>query len=336
MALPGADSEFKMRKLISVAVPAYNESANIDELARRLAAVFDSLSDRYDFEAVICENGSQDDTFEKLVAVHRRDPRFKIVQLLYNTGSEGGLSAALANCSGDAAVIMNADLQDPPELLPRFLERWEEGYDNVYGVITKRHDESALRKFLTRIYYVLLNKASGGTVPQQVSDFRLVDRAVYEGFNQLPHRFRFIRIAWTWLSVRPVGIEHERPPRPAGRSTFRYIPAIWTGVRTILSVSHGHLRWIGPFGTVLAMLSFLVLAINAVRWIVLGVPFAGFGTLVGIDLLLFGFLFLLLGMISEYLQLILVEVRAMPHFMVRKKVGLEPLPRVFEKELTTN
>lgn len=326
-----------MRKLISVAISAYNESACVDELARRLGAVFDSLSDRYDFEAIICENGSQDDTFEKLVAINQRDPRFKVVQLLYNSGSEGGISAALANCSGDAAAIMNADLQDPPELLPRFLERWEEGYDNVYGVITKRHDESMLRRVLTRIYYFLLNRVSGGTVPQQVSDFRLVDRAVYEGFNQLTHRFRFLRIVWTWFSSRPIGIEHERPPRAGGRSTFRYIPAIWTGIRTLLSISSTHLRWIGPFGTVLAMLSFLVLAINAVRWILLGVPFAGFGTLVGIDLLLFGFLFLMLGMVSEYLQLIYAEVYAMPRVIVRRKVGLEVAPpSVYPKELTPN
>ena len=145
-------------RLISIVVPAYNETECVDELAARLQAVFAPLAPRYDFEAIIVENGSADDTYEKLLAIRARDPRFKILRLSRNFGAEGAVTAGLRHASGDAAVIMCADLQDPPEVIPRFIERWEEGYENVYGVITRRTDESVVRRTATAAFYWLINK----------------------------------------------------------------------------------------------------------------------------------------------------------------------------------
>ena len=138
-------------KLISVVVPAYNESACIDELARRLQAVFDALGE-YDFEAIIVENGSEDDTFEKLLKIHESDPRFRILQLSRNFRMDGGITAGLTQARGDAVVIMTADLQDPPELIPQFVARWEEGYENVYQVVTERRGTGLLRRFNSRAF----------------------------------------------------------------------------------------------------------------------------------------------------------------------------------------
>ncbi len=134
------------KKLISVCSPAYNEGECIDELARRLGLVFDQLSDRFEFEAIICENGSVDDTYERLIRIHERDPRFKVVVLSRNFGTEGGMTAALAHARGDAAVLMNSDLQDPPEYIPKFIENWERGYQNVYAIVSKRTGESFFRR----------------------------------------------------------------------------------------------------------------------------------------------------------------------------------------------
>lgn len=317
-----------MRKLVSVVIPAYNESACVDELARRLIAVFDELADRYDFEAIICENGSADDTYQKLLAIRTRDPRFKIVQLARNFGTEGAVTAGLFQAHGDAAVIMNADLQDPPELMPLFLEQWERGYQNVYGIIKKRHGESWLRRTLTAGYYFLLHRASRRMVPEQVSDFRLVDRTAYEAFNRLGHRYGNIRAIWAWLGFTSIGIEHDREPRFGGRSTFNYGAAIRSATQAILGWSPAPLRWIPHFGSLLALFSFALLVASIVRAFVFGVPFNGFGTLVALNLLLFGLLFMFLGMVSVYLALIYDEVRPRPVFVVRARHGLEDRPAV--------
>ena len=171
-------------RLISIVVPAYDESECVDELADAPARRVRGLAPRYDFEAIIVENGSADDTYEKLLAIRERDPRFKILRLSRNFGAEGAVTAGLRRATGDAAVIMCADLQDPPEVIPRFIERWEEGYENVYGVITRRTDEGIVRRAATRVFYWLIDKLSDHPVPRNVSDFRLVDRRAYEALNR--------------------------------------------------------------------------------------------------------------------------------------------------------
>ena len=160
-------------KLISVVTPAFNEGECVDELSRRLAIVFSSLSDRYGFEVIVVENGSVDDTYEKLLAIRERDPRFKIVRLSRNFGIEGAFTAGLRRAKGDAAILMCADLQDPPEVLPRFIELWEQGYENVYGVITRRNDESRVRQFFTKMFYWLMDTVNEVRIPRNASDFRL-------------------------------------------------------------------------------------------------------------------------------------------------------------------
>ena len=311
------------RRLISVAVPAYNEQANIPELARRLRAVFDdTLRGRYDLEVVICENGSADDTWTVLLAEHDRDPRFKVVQLSRNFHMEGGMMAALAHVSGDACIIMSADLQDPPELIPEMLELWESGNEIVYTVITHRHGESKFRQNAAEIFYWVINKTSDTPVPKNASDFRLVDRAAYRAFNALPEKNRMVRATWGWLGFTSAGIEYERPAREGGSSSFNAIATAGFAFRGILASSKSLLKVIPLFGLTLSGLSFVGLAIIVVRALLFGVPFPGFGTLASLMFLLFGFLFLLLGMLAEYLGMIFDEVRARPPFVVRQTVGM--------------
>lgn len=312
------------RRLISVAVPAYNEQDNVPELARRLRAVFDDdLDGKYDLEVVICENGSADDTWQVLLAEHERDPRFKIVQLSRNFHMEGGMMAALSHVSGDACIIMSADLQDPPELIPEMLELWEQGSEIVYTVITHRHGESKFRQNAAEIFYWVINKTSDTPVPKNASDFRLVDRAAYRAFNALPEKNRMVRATWGWLGFSSAGIEYERPAREGGNSSFNVLVTTGFAFRGILASSKTLLKVIPLFGLTLSALSFVGLALIAVRAFFFGVPFPGFGTLASLMFLLFGFLFLLLGMLAEYLGMIFDEVRARPSFVVRQTAGMD-------------
>ena len=311
------------RKLVSVAIPAYNESDNIIELARRLKAVFDGTAGAYDFEVVVCENGSTDDTYEKLLEIRAADERFKIVQLSRNFHMEGGMMAALSRVNGAACIIMSADLQDAPELIPALLERWEAGYEHVYTVITKRHGEGAMRRACAEAFYWLIDKVSDTPVPRNASDYRLVDRKMYQAFNALPEKNRMIRATWGWLGFKSTGIEFERLARFGGQSNFNPLTTAGYAVRGILASSFAPLKIIPLFGLLLSALSFVALAGIIVRALFFGVPFPGFGTIASLLLLLFGFLFLFLGMVSEYVGMTFNEVRARPSFVVRETQGLD-------------
>jgi dolichol-phosphate mannosyltransferase len=310
-----------MKKLISVVIPAYNETDNVDELARRLAAVFDAQAE-YDFEAIIVENGSLDDTFEKLRAIHARDERFKILQLARNFKMDGGVTAGLAHVKGDAAVVMTADLQDPPEMLPEFIARWEEGYENVYGVVTARQGTHPVRRMNSRLFYWLAARLTGDRIPRNASDFRLVDRKVYETINQMDERNRFMRGLFAWAGFKSIGVPHVRPPRTGGVSNAHTLGVLDFAVRGIFAHSYVPLKLITLFGLGLSMLSVLAIAVIAVKAFFFGVPFPGFGTLLSVTVLLFGFLFTMLGVVSEYIGLIYEEVKQRPNFVVRDKVGI--------------
>jgi dolichol-phosphate mannosyltransferase len=315
------------RKLISIVTPCYDEGENVTELHRRLALVFDLLADRYDFEIIAVENGSHDDTYQKLLEIHAIDPRLKIVQLSRNWQMEGGMTAGLAMAKGDAAVIMASDLQDPPELIPRFVEKWEQGYENVYGVISRRPDESRFRRLASAGFYRIINSISETPVPRNASDFRLVDRKVYEAFNGLAERNRMVRAMWGFIGFRSIGVEHEREPRFGGKSKYRILPIFDFAFRSILSYSYAPLKVFPLFGIACGLLSFVILIGFVVRVFVYGVPFDGFGTITSLVLLLFSMLFLFLGIVSEYVGMIYTETRRRPLFILRGTHGFDKVAR---------
>jgi dolichol-phosphate mannosyltransferase len=310
-------------KLISIVTPCYDEGESVDELHRRLSLVFDQLADRYRFEIIAVENGSRDDTYAKLLAIRERDPRLKIVQLSRNWQMEGGMTAGLAMAKGDAAVIMASDLQDPPELIPRFIEKWEEGYENVYGVISRRPDESVFRRLASAGFYRIINGVSETPVPRNASDFRLVDRKVYAAFNELAERNRMVRAMWGFIGFRSYGIEHEREPRYGGTSKYKLFPILDFAVRSILSYSYLPLKVFPFFGIACGLLSLGILVGFVVRVFLYGVPFDGFGTIISLVLLLFSLLFFFLGIVSEYIGMIYTETRRRPLFILRDTHGFE-------------
>jgi dolichol-phosphate mannosyltransferase len=305
------------KKLISVVVPAYNESECIEELANRLTQVFNS-EPNYEFECIVVENGSVDDTYEKLLEINSVDNRFKILKLSRNFRMDGGLTAGLSVLTGDACVLMTADLQDPPELIHEFLRKWEQGFENIYGVVTERQGTGPIRTFNSKAFYWLAGKLTDNRIPRNASDFRLLDRKVYEAIRNMDERNRFVRGLVAWVGFKSIGIPMQRPPRFAGESkayTFKVIDLAFKG---IFAHSYIPLRVITIAGLITSVFSVLLFFVLSARWVVNGVPFGGFGTLVTIILFSFGILTFMLGIIAEYLGLVYEEVKQRPNYIIDK------------------
>jgi dolichol-phosphate mannosyltransferase len=315
-----------VRKKITVVTCAYNEGACIGELARRLVAVFDSLP-AYDFEVLAVENGSVDNTPECLQAISAADRRFRVVELSRNFGFEGGLSAGLSLADGDAVVLMAADLQDPPEVIPRLIEKWEEGYENVYGMVASREGVDWKRRANSRLFYSLMGRLADEPIPPNARDFRLLDRIVYEQVREMREQRWFLRGLIAWPGFRSVGVDFDQPPRFGGESKATFLPLLEFATKAIFANSLAPLRVIPITGLILVLGSVLALIGLGVSSLANGVALPSFGTLVSLIALLFGVLFCLLGVIGIYVGLIFEQVKARPSFVLRRvtEVGAEAL-----------
>jgi len=270
---------------------------------------------------IIVENGSTDDSWLKLIEVASTDDRFKLIKLSRNFRMDGGLTAGLSYVDSDACILMTADLQDPPELIPKFIEKWEEGYENVFGIVTKRGGTNPIRRLNSIIFYKVAGRLTNGQIPKNASDFRLVDRRVYEVVRNMTERNRFVRGLFAWVGFKSIGIQMEREPRFAGESnadTFKVIDLAFKG---IFANSYKPLRFISVIGVSLFGVSLAILMGLICIWLLKGVPFAGFGSLVALILFAFGFQALLLGIMSEYVAMIYEEVKARPNFIVAEERG---------------
>ena len=306
------------RPLISVAIPAYNEASNLDELFERLRAVFQTNSDKFDFEIVVCENGSKDDSYAKLNAWREIDSRIRVIRLSRNFHMEGGMMAALSEVNGDACVIMSADLQDPPEMISEMIKLWATGIDHVYTIISFRHGESRFRRIAAEIFYWMIDKVSDTPVPRNSSDFRLVDKQMYEAFNALPEKYRMVRAVWGWIGFNSASLTYERQPRVGGTSSFNPFVTAGFAIRGVLASSLKPLKIIPILGILLSALSFISIVLGAVQAVFRGVPFPGFGTITSLILLMFGLLFLMLSVIAEYVGMIYTETRSRPPFIIKR------------------
>lgn len=311
-----------MKKLISIVIPAFNEEECVDELAERLRKVF-QVEEQYDFEAIVIENGSTDTTWEKLEVISQKDSRFKILRLSRNFRMDGGLTAGLDYVSGDACVLMTADLQDPPEMISLFLRKWESGWENVYGIVKKRSGTGPIRRLNSVMFYWIANKLTDGRLPRNASDFRLVDKKVYQTVRTMTERNRFVRGLFAWVGFKSIGIPMERPPRYGGVSNAHTFKVLDLALKGIFAHSYKPLRVITVFGLSLSVVSIASILPLFLIWLTQGVPFAGFGTLVSLALLLIGFLSLMIGILSEYVGLIYEEVKARPNYVISDSIGLK-------------
>lgn len=303
------------KKTISLVIPAFNEEACIDELVGRLIKVFER-EHSYAFECVIVENGSTDNTWEKLLMATEGDKRFRIIKLSRNFGMDGGLTAGIDIVDGDALVLMAADLQDPPELIPEFLRKWEEGYENIYGLITSRSSSHPLRRVNSWLFYKIAHYLSNGQIVKNASDFRLVDKKVYLAVRSMGERNRFVRGLFAWAGFKSYPIELSRPPRFAGESNAHTSVVLDLAIKGIFSNSYKPLKMISTIGLTLSMLSLFIIPVLGVYWVISGVPFSGFGTLVALNLVIFSFIIGVLGIMAEYLALNYEESKGRPSYLI--------------------
>lgn len=302
-------------KLISIIIPAFNEEGNVKELSNRIKNVFKTINN-YDYEIIFVENGSTDNTFNTLKDIQSNNKKLKIIKLSRNFKMDGGIAAGIQYSEADATIIMTANLQDDPEIIPDFINLWEQGYDHVYGVVKSRPGKSPIRKLNSKFFYYLINKLTNGQIPKGVSDYRLIDRKVLNAVKSLGEFNRFYRGFFSWVGFKSIGLEFERNTRFSGTSHASTIPVLGFALRGIFAFSLTPLRISTFFALFLSATSVIILGIQIYRWLSFGVPFDGFGTVVGILLLLIGFLFTAIAILSEYIGLIYNETKRRPHFII--------------------
>lgn len=311
-----------VKKLISIVVPAYNEAANLDELFNRLKSVFDELQ-KYDFEVIIVENGSNDDSWKILERLNKLDNRFKAIQLSRNFTAPGGITAGFKYAKGDAVIMMCADLQDPPEKIHLFLEKWEEGIDIVYHLVSERKGIRWTRALASEMYHWLMDKLTDGAMPRNASVFRLMDKKAYEAFNSLNETNRYFTGLCSWIGFSSVGIAFPREERFAGDAKSPFGATLKLALNGIFSFSYAPLKMMSYFGGSISAISLLYFTVLILDLLINGRrTVAGIATQTAMISFFFGILFLFLGIIGEYLSRIYDEVKARPNFIIKNQFGV--------------
>jgi dolichol-phosphate mannosyltransferase len=309
-------------KTVDIVIPAYNEEDCVEELVRRLTILFDKES-AYSWRAIIVENGSTDRTWELLELAGNADKRITTIRLSRNFHMDGGLTAGLDFVTADAAVFMTADLQDPPEAISDFLRVWEQGIHNVYGKVSERNGTGPLRRLNSQAYYFLANKLTGGLITRNASDFRLMDKKLYETVRNLDERNRFMRGLVAWAGFTSQAVPVSRPPRFGGESKAFSIPVFGFAIRSIFAHSFFPIRAISILGFLSSFVAVITFLVMLTVWLIKGVPFPGFGSIMALFLFVFGMLTLILGVVAEYVGLIYQEVKQRPNFIVQETINID-------------
>ena len=307
-----------MKKTVDVITSAFNEEECLPELFNRLNAVAGQESE-YEFRFIVIDNGSHDKTWDLIKEIQLSDNRFVGIKMSRNFTLDAAFTCGLDHAKSDVAIIMTSDLQDPPEAIPLLLRKYEDGYDQVLAKITNRGSVPLLRRKLSGAFYKIANFMTGGMLPESVSDFRLVNRKCYEAIRSLRESHRFLRGLGSWVGFKTTNIEIERPPRFAGESKWlgiSLIRVVVQGFQSIFAYSTLPLAWVSIFGVFASLLSVLSLFALTAMWILLGVPFAGFGSIVAAIVLCFSITILVLGVIAQYIGLIYEEVKRRPLYLV--------------------
>ena len=306
---------------ISIVVPLYNEEKNIDYLFERLVTVLNKINSSYE---IICVNdGSKDDTLECLIEKNRYNPAIKIVNLSRNFGKEIALTAGIDYATGAAVIPIDADLQDPPELIEELVAKWREGYDVVYATRRTRQGETWLKRLTANTFYRIIGKISRVPIPRNTGDFRLLDRKVVEAIKQLPERTRFMKGLFAWIGFKQTSILFDRQPRFQGNTTWNYWKLWNLALDGIASFSFVPLKVWSYFGLTVSLVSLLYASFLIIRTLIFGIDVPGYASLMVTVLFLGGIQLITLGIIGEYLGRIYEEVKGRPLYLVRKCYGFE-------------
>lgn len=303
-------------KTLDVVTSAKNESANIKALYDRISKTLSNHD--LTWRLIICDNSSSDNTWEIIQGISEKDKRVLGVKMSRDFGFEGSIAGGLSLADADAVVMMASDLQDPPEAISDLIAKYEQGYDHVFQIVTTRPGSGLIRRLNSRMFYAIANKLSNGLIRPNSSIFRIVSRDIVSHLNTFKERNRFIRALVMYVGFNSTSLEIAREPRPKGESKASTRHVLALGMRGILSNSSGLLDMVGYFGIFISGLSVVTSIVFAFIWVLVGVPFAGFGLLTSVLLLGFGFSFLALGILAQYISLIYEEVKARPNFIISK------------------
>jgi polyisoprenyl-phosphate glycosyltransferase len=312
------------RRKISVIVPGLNEERGIPDLVERLRPVLESLG--LDWEVIFVDDGSTDGTLPLLRELNHGDPRFKAISLSRNFGKELAAAAGLAYAQGDAAVLMDADLQHPPELIKEFVERWQQGFDIVYGQRRDRDSDNLVHRWAARAFYALFEQLSGTSLPEGAGDFRLLDRKAVDAMNRMRERVRFNKGLYVWMGFRSVGVPFTVPARGVGSSRWRPRQLLRFALDGIASFTTIPLRVWSYLGLLISLFAFGYAVAMLYEAIVYGINVPGFPTLIISVLFFSGVQLISLGVIGEYLGRVYEEVKGRPLFLVAEEVGVEQAP----------
>ncbi|MDQ7015687.1 MAG: glycosyltransferase family 2 protein [Gammaproteobacteria bacterium] len=300
---------------LSVVVPAYNEEEVISEFHQRLSAVLDQIPNS---EIIYVNDGSNDGTLELLTGFRDADQRIAIVDLSRNFGKELATTAGLDHSRGDAVVLIDADLQDPPELIPKMLLEWQKGFDVVYMQRSRRDGESALKKFTAWGFYRVLNKLSSVDIPANVGDFRILSRRVVDVLCQLRERNRFMKGLFAWIGFSQKSMSYQRDARFAGDTKWNYL-ALWNlAVEGITSFSVSPLKLASYIGFFTAAGAFFYGFWVILKTVLFGEPVPGYPTLMVVILFLGGMQLMALGVIGEYLGRMFIETKQRPLYLLNQ------------------
>jgi dolichol-phosphate mannosyltransferase len=306
--------------LLSVVVPVYNESlviAAFHERATRALSAIPNCS----YELIFVDDGSRDDSYEQLAVLAETDPRIRVVKFSRNFGHQIAISAGVDHACGDCVVVIDADLQDPPEVIVQMVEQWRAGFDVVYGVRASRAAESAMKLFTASLFYRLLNSLTRIPIPVDVGDFRLISRRVANQLRQLREKDRFVRGLVSWLGYRQTGVSYHREARFAGETKYPYSKMIKFAVDGVTSFSTVPLKlasWLGYGASALAFIYLVDVFLQKYR----GITVQGWATTMVAMLFLGGVQLVCLGIIGEYLGRVFTECKPRPMYVVDELLGV--------------
>jgi dolichol-phosphate mannosyltransferase len=310
----------------SIVVPAHDEEAVIDELVGRLGPVLDQLDG--DADVIFVDDGSRDRTYELMRAIVQRDPRFRVVRLSRNFGHQTAITAGIDFSTGDAVVILDADLQDPPEVILQLAAQWREGYDVVYAVRDIREGETRFKKLTATVFYRAFNRISEIKVPLDVGDFRLVDRSVLEVFARMRESNRFVRGMFSWIGLRQTGVLYKRNERFAGETNYALRKMLRFAATGLISFSSAPLRAALNLGFVVSLVAFGLgiwsLIVKATGFY--NVP--GWTSIVVVTTFIGGIQLIVLGVIGEYIGDIHTEVKQRPLYVVSELENVPDRPEL--------
>ena len=307
-------------KTITVLIPCYNEENSIDILYEHLQNVTSQLQE-YNFQVLLVNDGSKDNTLAKMRELHEKDPAVSYLTLSRNFGKENAMLAGLDYADGDAVILMDADLQDPPELIPQMLQEWEKGYGDVYARRRTRAGETWFKKASAHWYYRILQKFSDIDIPADVGDFRLLDRQAVDALCLLREKQRYTKGLFSWIGYNKKELLFDREPRAVGSTKMNFLKLFGLAVDGITSFSVAPLRLASVLGLFISSVAFLYLLYVVGKTLLFGDPVAGYPSMISIILFIGGIQLVVLGIIGEYVGRIFYEAKDRPDYLVSEYNG---------------